>query len=76
MATLAVRSRAAAWGTEEAKRASATMKVRGSERTSMNVERSRIALLAGAAAVAVTGGLWSSARAQPLGEVTVYKGPT
>jgi hypothetical protein len=42
----------------------------------MNVERSRIALLAGAAALAFTGGLWSLARSQPLAEVTVYKSPT
>jgi hypothetical protein len=42
----------------------------------MNVDRSRIALLAGAAALALTGGVRSSARAEPMPGVTVYKSPT
>lgn len=42
----------------------------------MTVERSRIALLTGAAAVALASGLPSPARPQPLPEVTVYKSPT
>jgi len=42
----------------------------------MTVERSRIALLTGVAAVALAGGLPSPTRPQPLPEVTVYKSPT
>jgi hypothetical protein len=42
----------------------------------MTVERSRIALLTGAAAAALVSGLPSPARPQPLPEVTVYKSPT
>jgi hypothetical protein len=51
-------------------------RVCGGERRSMNIERSRIALLAGAAALALTGGLWSPARSEPLPGITVYKSPT
>jgi len=42
----------------------------------MTVERSRIALLTGAAAVALAGALPSPAWPQRLPEVTVYKSPT
>lgn len=42
----------------------------------MSIERSRIVLLAGAAAAALVGGLPSPARSQALPEVTVYKSPT
>jgi hypothetical protein len=42
----------------------------------MTVERSRIALLTGFAALALAGGTSSRARAQSLPEVTVYKSPT
>lgn len=42
----------------------------------MNVERSRIAFLAGAVALALASGGWSSARSEPLPQATVYKSPT
>lgn len=44
----------------------------------MNVERSRITLLTGGAAfaLALTTGIWSLARSEPLPGVTVYKSPT
>lgn len=42
----------------------------------MTVERSRIALLAGAGALALTSGLPSPAWPQALPEVTVYKSLT
>lgn len=42
----------------------------------MTVERTRIALLTGIAAFVLAGGAPSSARAQPLPAVTVYKSPT
>jgi hypothetical protein len=42
----------------------------------MSVERSRIALLTGVAALVLSGGFRSSAWSQPLAEVTVYKSPT
>lgn len=44
----------------------------------MNVERSRITLLTGGAAfaLALTTGIWSRARSEPLPGVTVYKSPT
>ncbi len=47
--------------------------VRGPE---MNVDRSRIALLTGAVALAFTSWIPSRARAEPLPSVTVYKSPT
>jgi hypothetical protein len=44
----------------------------------MNVERSRITLLTGGAAftLALTTGIWSLARSEPLPGVTVYKSLT
>jgi hypothetical protein len=48
----------------------------GGERAAVNVERSRIVLLIGAVALAITSGVWSSALGQPLPPITVYKSPT
>jgi hypothetical protein len=42
----------------------------------MSVERSRIVLLAGVAALVVSGGVGSRAWPEPRPEVTVYKSPT
>jgi hypothetical protein len=48
------------------------------EEDQVNVERSRITLLTGGAALMLTlaTGLWARARAEPLPGVTVYKSPT
>lgn len=42
----------------------------------MSIERSRIALLTGVAALVLSNGFWSTARSQTLQAVTVYKSPT
>ena len=42
----------------------------------MSIDRSRIALLAGAAALILATGLPSAAGSQPLPGITVYKSPT
>jgi hypothetical protein len=42
----------------------------------MSVERSRIVLLAGAAALLLTSGVGSRASSERPAEVTVYKSPT